>query len=83
VSSRVEKYVGKTVVDTFVVRAGDALTSLLVWAGSRAALSTKTFAAINLVLVALWIAAALAIGRENARRSGLDAEQLEGEPAPS
>jgi AAA family ATP:ADP antiporter len=83
VSSRVEKYVGKTVVDTFVVRAGDALTSVLVWAGSRAALSTKTFAAINLVLVALWIVAALAIGHENARRSGLDAEQLEGEPAPS
>ena len=53
------------------------------WAGSRAALSTKTFAIINLVLVSLWVATVFAIGRENARRAGLDAEPLEAEPAPS
>jgi AAA family ATP:ADP antiporter len=83
VSSRVEKYVGKTVVDTVVVRAGDALTALVVWAGTRAALSTRTFAAINLALVSLWVVVVFAIGHENARRAGDTPEQLAAEPLPS
>jgi AAA family ATP:ADP antiporter len=83
VSSRVEKYVGKTVVDTVVVRAGDALTALVVWAGSRAALSTHVFATLNLVLIAIWIAVVFAIGRENARRSGEGEELIAAEPLPT
>jgi AAA family ATP:ADP antiporter len=83
VSSRVEKFVGKTVVDTVVVRAGDALTGIVVWAGSRAALSTKAFAALNLVLVTVWMVAVFAIGRENARRSGEGEERIAAEPVPS
>jgi AAA family ATP:ADP antiporter len=83
VSSRVEKYVGKTVVDTFVVRAGDALTAIVVWRGSRAALSTQAFATLNLVLIGLWIVAVFAIGRENARRSGETEERIAAEPLPS
>lgn len=83
VSSRVEKYVGKTVVDTVVVRAGDALTALVVYAGSRAALSTQAFATFNLVLISVWIAAVFAIGRENARRSGEGEELIAAEPLPS
>jgi AAA family ATP:ADP antiporter len=67
-ASRDEKYVGKTVVDTFVVRAGDALTALLVLAGSRAALSPRAFAAFNMVLVAVWIGVLWAIAREAQRR---------------
>jgi AAA family ATP:ADP antiporter len=80
VSSRVEKYVGKTVVDTVVVRAGDALTALVVWAGSRAALSTQAFATLNLVLITVWIVLVFAIGRENARRSGEGEERVATEP---
>jgi AAA family ATP:ADP antiporter len=83
VSSRVEKYVGKTVVDTVVVRAGDALTALLVLAGTRAAISTRTFATFNLVLISVWIVIVFAIGRENMRRSGETPAQLEAEPVPS
>ena len=83
VSSRVEKYVGKTVVDTVVVRAGDALTALVVWAGSRAALSTKVFASLNLVLISVWIVAVFAIGRENTRRSNEGEEKIALEPLPS
>jgi AAA family ATP:ADP antiporter len=83
VSSRVEKYVGKTVVDTVVVRAGDALTALLVWAGSRAALSTKVFATFNLVLISVWILAVFAIGRENSRRAGEGEELVAAEPSPA
>ena len=83
VSSRVEKYIGKTTIDTFVVRAGDALTAVVVYAGSRAALSTQVFAALNLVLIAVWIAAVFAIGRENARRSGETEDRIAAEPLPA
>jgi AAA family ATP:ADP antiporter len=83
VSSRIEKYVGKTVVDTVVVRAGDALTALVVLAGSRAAFSTRAFATLNLVLIAVWIVAVFAIGRENARRTGEGAERIAAEPLRS
>ena len=83
VSSRVEKYVGKTVVDTVVVRAGDALTALVVYAGRRAALSMQVFAAFNLVLISVWIATVFAVGRENARRSGESQERIAAEPLPA
>src|SRR5580704_4793218 len=80
VSSRVEKYVGKTVVDTVIVRAGDALTAVVVLAGSRAAMSPTTFAVLNLGLVSLWIVAVFAIGRENARRVAEGEERIAKEP---
>jgi AAA family ATP:ADP antiporter len=80
VSSRVEKYVGKTTVDTVVVRAGDALTGIVVWAGTRAALSTRAFAMLNLVLVSVWIGLVFAIGRENSRRAAETEEQIAAEP---
>lgn len=83
VSSRVEKYVGKTVVDTVVVRAGDALTGLVVWAGGRIGMSTRAFAMLNVALVSLWIATVFAIGREHQRRSGETEAQLAAEPAVS
>jgi ATP:ADP antiporter, AAA family len=83
VSSRLEKYVGKTVVDTVVVRAGDALTALVVWAGSRAAISTKVFAALNLGLASVWVLAVFAIGRENTRRANEGEERIALEPLPS
>jgi ATP:ADP antiporter, AAA family len=83
VSSRVEKYVGKTVIDTVVVRSGDALTAVVVWAGSRAALSTRAFATLNLVLISVWMFAVFAIGRENARRSGEGEVRIAAEPLTS
>jgi AAA family ATP:ADP antiporter len=83
VSSRVEKYVGKTVVDTVVVRAGDALTAVLVLAATRASMSPRAFATINLVLITLWILAVLAIGREHARREGEGDGRVAAEPLPS
>ncbi len=80
-ASRLEKYIGKTAVDTFVVRAGDALTAVVVWAGSRAGVSAQAFAGLNLVLVAAWIGMVLAIGRENARRAGEVGDALAAQPA--
>jgi AAA family ATP:ADP antiporter len=80
VTSRVEKYVGKTLVDTFLVRVGDVLSALVVLLGSRIGIATRTFASLNLVLVGLWIGVVLAIGRENARRSAEGPERIATEP---
>ena len=68
VTSRVEKYVGKTSVDTISVRVGAILSSAVVWVGGRTGLPLWGFAAINVVLGAAWIAVVVLIGRENARR---------------
>jgi AAA family ATP:ADP antiporter len=83
VSSRVEKYIGKTAIDTVVVRAGDALTALVVFAGSRAAVSTQAFATLNLALVTVWIGAVFAIGGENMRRRNEGEERIAAEPLPT
>jgi hypothetical protein len=80
-SKRVEKYVGKTMVDTVIVRVGAAMTALVVWAGSRAALSALAFTTLNLVLVAIWFLAVLAIGKENARRAE-SPDRIGAEPLP-
>ena len=65
------------------MRAGDALTAIVVWAGNRAAMSTRGFAALNLGLITVWIVAVFAIGRENLRRSGEGEERIAAEPLPT
>jgi AAA family ATP:ADP antiporter len=78
VTSRVEKYVGKTSVDTIAVRVGAILSGTVVWIGSRLHVPTATFAGVNVVFTLVWIGVVFAIGREQARRAGgeilLDAE---------
>ena len=69
VTSRAEKYVGKTIIDTFIVRFGDVVSAGFVGLGAKLALSTRQFAGINLVLIGLWALAILAIARENKKRS--------------
>jgi AAA family ATP:ADP antiporter len=81
VTSRVEKYVGKTSVDTISVRVGAILSAGVVFLGGRLALPTSAFATLNVVLAAAWIAVVVAIGREHARRSGEGAAELAAEPA--
>ena len=69
VTSRAEKFVGKTAVDTIAVRAGAIMAGLLVFVGSRLGWSLRTFAALNVGLAAVWIAFVILIGREHLRRS--------------
>jgi ATP:ADP antiporter, AAA family len=73
VATRVEKYVGKIAVDSFFVRFGDVLSAGVVYVGAKMALPTQVFAAINLVLVLVWIFVVVLVGREHRRRS----EELE------
>lgn len=70
VATRVEKFVGKTAVDTIAVRVGAILSALVVWLGVHMGWRTRTFAILDVVLAALWIASAVAVGREHRRRGG-------------
>lgn len=83
VTSRVEKYVGKTSVDTIAVRVGAILSGAVVWIGGRVNLSTASFATINVVLTAAWIGVVLAIGKEHRRRRLESTVLLAAEPATS
>jgi len=68
-ATREEKYKAKQVTDTFVVRAGDVLSSLTVLAGtSLLAFSVSQFAMVNAALVIVWFAVAVMLGREFHRR---------------
>jgi AAA family ATP:ADP antiporter len=80
VTSRIEKYVGKSLVDTLFVRLGDVLSFLTVLAGNALAFSTHAFAVTNLVLIGIWVVVLLAIGRENTRRSDETPELVAQEP---
>jgi len=79
-TSRVERFVGKTAVDTVAVRMGAIMSATTVFIGSRAGWSTATFAAINVALAGIWLAFVVMIGREHARRSEEGPEALAAEP---
>jgi AAA family ATP:ADP antiporter len=83
VTSRAEKYVGKSLVDTLFVRLGDVMSALTVWVGGKLAFEARGFAAVNLVLIGLWVVVLLTIGKENSRRADLPPEQLAQEPLPA
>jgi AAA family ATP:ADP antiporter len=69
-TTREEKYKAKQVTDTFVVRAGDVLSSATVFVGTSVlTLSVSQFAMINVGLVAVWFFVALLLGREFHQRA--------------
>jgi AAA family ATP:ADP antiporter len=80
VTSRAEKYAGKTLVDTFMVRLGDVFSAVVVWTGTRVGAPTSAFAVINVVLVIVWLLVVFAIGREHARRSAGAEDEVVAEP---
>jgi len=68
-TTREEKYKAKQVTDSFIVRAGDVLSSATVFIGTTAlAFGTAQFAWINVVLVSVWLVVAILVGREFRRR---------------
>ena len=63
--SRDAKYDGKTAIDTFFWRFGDLIQAGVVYAGLNwSHWSTSQFAILNLALAFVWLAVAIAIGRE-------------------
>jgi AAA family ATP:ADP antiporter len=69
VGTRAEKYLGKTVIDTFVVRMGDVFSAALIYSASVLHLPSRTFALVNLGFVVCWLLVVVGLGREHARRS--------------
>jgi AAA family ATP:ADP antiporter len=81
VTSRVEKFVGKTAVDTVAVRVGAIMSAIAVYVGTRIGWSTSVFASINVMLACGWLVSVVAIGREHKRRSTESAVAISLEPA--
>jgi AAA family ATP:ADP antiporter len=67
-TSREAKYKAKAAVDTFFMRLGDVLLALIVFVGTKLALSVSGFAGISVVLTAVWILVTIAIYKEHKRR---------------
>jgi ATP:ADP antiporter, AAA family len=54
-TTREAKYQGKTAIDSFFWRAGDAISALIVFAGTSLAFDLRSFATTNAILTALWL----------------------------
>lgn len=81
VTSRAEKFVGKTAVDTIAVRLGSVMSAIVVWLGTRNGMPLSAFAALNVALTMVWMGFALAIGREHRRRSEREEPPASAQPA--
>jgi AAA family ATP:ADP antiporter len=61
-TSRDEKYKAKQAIDTFFVRSGDLLSAAIVFLGTSVLqLSISRFAMVTVILIILWIGAALLV----------------------
>lgn len=70
-TSREAKYKAKQANDTFFVRMGDVMSAGLVFAGTTwLGFAPREFALTNVVLIAIWLALAVAIGRKFKKLSG-------------
>ena len=62
-TSREEKYKAKAAIDTFFVRAGDVLSTALVFLSVQLSLSVQALSLINVFLIVLWLLLVFRIGR--------------------
>jgi AAA family ATP:ADP antiporter len=69
-TSREAKYKAKQAIDSFFVRFGDMLQAGVVFVGVQLALSIRSFAIINVVLVGIWLLIVLGIRREHQKLTG-------------
>jgi AAA family ATP:ADP antiporter len=60
-TDRESKYEAKAAIGSFFWRAGDALAGLIVFAGTRLAFNTRTFAILNMAFVMVWLVVTVAI----------------------
>ncbi len=83
-ASRETKIEGKPTVDALFVRLGDGMAALTALAASHAATNaTGLMAAVNLVLVALWIVTAVVVVREHGRLVALRAAEAAATVVPA
>jgi ATP:ADP antiporter, AAA family len=74
-TSRAAKYKAKQAVDSFFMRMGDVTQAGLVFVGERLALSVPGFAAVNVVLVGLWLTVAGLLNVALARKEQAPGQQ--------
>ena len=80
VTSRVEKFVGKTATDTIAVRLGAVMSSIMVLIGTALGWSLATFLVINAGLALAWLGFVLLIRGEHRRRSTEEPAEIATEP---
>ncbi len=68
-TTREQKYNAKMTIDSFVVRIGDLVASVASILFLSLGFGIRTYAAVNVGIVAIWIAVAVIIGRENAKKT--------------
>jgi len=64
-TSREAKYKAKQAIDAFFARTGDLLQAVVVYVGVQLAFSIRSFALVNLALVAVWLVLVVGIRREH------------------
>jgi AAA family ATP:ADP antiporter len=64
-TSREAKYKAKIAIDTLICRMGDMLGAVLVLLGSALAAGVHHYAAVNVMLVLIWLALVVAVSREH------------------
>jgi AAA family ATP:ADP antiporter len=74
-TSREAKYKAKQAIDSFFWRTGDMLQALIVFAGVQLAFGIRSFAVINLALVAVWILLVIGIAAEHRKITTAEATQ--------
>jgi ATP:ADP antiporter, AAA family len=75
-TSREAKYKGKAAIDGFFWRAGDALSALLVFAGTSLAFDVRGFARMNAILTAAWLCVVASIVWLRMTGEQLDAKRV-------
>ncbi len=70
VVSRDAKYKAKAVIDTFLVRSGDVCAAGSIWVGTHLGVKTYGFAALNVLLTAIWVFVAWQVRALHHARSG-------------
>ena len=68
-TTREQKYNAKMTIDSFIVRIGDLVASGASLAFLQLGFGIRTYAVVNLGIVAIWILVAVVIGRENAKKT--------------
>ncbi len=68
-TSREVKYKAKAAIDTFFARTGDALQALVVFVGTKLSFAIPAFAAVNVVIVVIWLLVCGGIVKEHKKLS--------------
>jgi AAA family ATP:ADP antiporter len=67
-TSREAKYKAKAAIDTFCVRIGDVLQAGIIFIGTALHFALRSFAAVSLVIVAVWFFVAFRLYQEHKRK---------------